>query len=98
MRIAEAAVTAFGQTDPLADLLQVGDDGLAILLQDLGAGRHAQDDGRRIRPRAVLTHAMTAGLCLEMLLVAVVDQGVQPVDRLDPDVAAAPAVAAVRSA
>ena len=33
-----------------------------------------------------------------MLLVAIVDQRVQPVDRLDPDVAAAAAVAAVRPA
>ena len=41
---------------------------------------------------------MHTGLGLEVLLVAVVDQRVQPVDRLDPDVAAAPAVAAVRPA
>jgi hypothetical protein len=43
-------------------------------------------------------HAVHAGLGAEMLLVAVVDQRVQPVDRLDPDVAAAAAVATVRSA
>src|SRR5690606_29874966 len=44
---------------------------------------------------AVLAHAVAAGLGLEMLLVAVIDQGVQPVHRLHPDVAAPPAVAAV---
>jgi hypothetical protein len=38
------------------------------------------------------TLAVVAGLGLEMLLVAIVDQGVQPVDRLDPDVAALAAV------
>ena len=39
-----------------------------------------------------------AGLGLEMLLVAVVDQRVEPVDAFGPDVAAAAAVAAVRPA
>ena len=42
-----------------------------------------------------------AGLAVlgeEVLLVAVVDQRVQPVDRLGPDVAALAAVAAVRAA
>src|SRR5690606_14626769 len=38
------------------------------------------------------------GLGLEMLLVAEVDQGVQPIGRLDPDVAALAAVAAVGAA
>ena len=47
---------------------------------------------------AVAAHAVDAGLGLEMLLVAIVDQRVQPVDRLHPDVAAAAAVAAVRPA
>ncbi|MBK8456411.1 MAG: hypothetical protein IPL47_04255 [Phyllobacteriaceae bacterium] len=47
---------------------------------------------------AVSPHAVDAGLRLEMLLVAVVDQRVQPVDRLGPDVAALAAVAAVRPA
>ena len=37
-------------------------------------------------------------LRLEVLLVAVVDQRVEAVDRLDDHVAAAPAVAAVRAA
>ena len=35
---------------------------------------------------------------LEMLLIAVVDQGIQPIDGLDPDVAAAAAITAVRAA
>ena len=38
------------------------------------------------------------GSRLEVLRVAVVDQGVEPVDRLDHDVAAAAAVAAARAA
>ena len=47
---------------------------------------------------AVLAHAVAAGLGLEVLLVAVVDQRVEAVDRLDHDVAAAAAVAAARAA
>jgi hypothetical protein len=39
-----------------------------------------------------------AGAGLEVLVIAEVDQGVQAVDRLDPDVAARAAVAAVRPA
>src|SRR3546814_12970549 len=41
---------------------------------------------------------MATALGAEMLLVAVVDQGVQPVDAFDPDVAALAAVAAVGAA
>ncbi len=41
---------------------------------------------------------MDAGLGLEMLLVAIVDQRVEAVDGLHPDIAAAAAIAAVRSA
>src|SRR5262249_10901391 len=46
----------------------------------------------------VLAHAVAAGLGLEVLLVAVVDQRVEAVDAFGDDVAAAPAVAAVRPA
>src|SRR5205807_4294676 len=61
-----------------------------------GADRDLEHHVGAVGPVPVLAHAVAAGLGLEVLLVAVVDQGVQPVDRLDPDVAAAPAVAAVR--
>ena len=43
---------------------------------------------------AVLAHAVGALLRLEVLLVAIVDQRVEPVDDLDDDVAAAAAIAA----
>ena len=48
-----------------------------------------------LAPCAVLAHAVAAALGLEVLLVAVVDQRVEAVDRLDNDVAALAAVAAV---
>ena len=47
---------------------------------------------------AVLAHAAAAVLGLEVLLVAVVDQRVEAVDRLRDHVAALAAVAAVRAA
>ena len=47
---------------------------------------------------AIPAHPVHAGLGLEMLLVAKVDQRVETVGAFDHDVAAAPAVAAVRTA
>ena len=47
---------------------------------------------------AVLAHAVTAGFRFEMLLVAVIDQRVEAVDRFHDDVAAAAAIAAARAA
>lgn len=46
---------------------------------------------------AVAAHAVRADGGLEMLLKAEIDQRVQPVDGLDPDVAASAAIAAVGS-
>ena len=46
----------------------------------------------------VATHAVFAGFGLEMLLVSIIDQGVEAVHRLDPDIAATAPVAAVRTA
>ena len=46
----------------------------------------------------IAAHAMNAGVGLEVLLVAIVDQGVQALDGLHPDAAAIAAVAAIRAA
>src|SRR5690606_35709130 len=77
---------------------EVADQRFVVVLEDLRAGGHLQRHVGRLAARAVAAHAVHAGPGLEMLLVAVVDQRVEPVDRLDPDVAAAPAVATVRTA
>ncbi len=95
MAVAEAAVAPLGEPDPGAGLVQVGDQGFAVLVQDLGAHRHLQHHVGSVGARAVAAHAVDARLGLEVLLVAVVDQGVQPVRRLDPDVSTASAIAAV---
>ena len=47
---------------------------------------------------AVAAHAMHAGIGLEVLLIAKIDQGIEAIDRLDPNIAAAPAVTAVGAA
>src|SRR6202011_5067924 len=47
---------------------------------------------------AVLAHAVGAFGRLEVLLIAIIDQGVEPVGDLDNDVAAAAAIPAARSA
>ena len=96
--VAEAAVAAFAQAQTRAGLVQVGDQGLVVLFQHLGADGDLQHHVLTAEPAALAAHAVDAGAGLEVLLVAVVDQGVQPLDRLDPDVATPSTVAAVWTA
>src|SRR5690606_21877009 len=81
-----------------ARLVHVGQHRGALVIQDLGADGHLEHHVLALGPVHLPAHAVAAGLGLEVLLVPVVDQGVQPLDRLDPDVAAAAAVAAVGAA
>ena len=97
-QVAPAAVAAARQQHALAGPRQVGDQRLAVLLEDLGADRHPQHHVVGALAGALLAHAGLAVPGEEMLLVAVVDQRVQPLDRLGPDVAALAAVAAVGAA
>ncbi len=93
--VAEAAVAAFEEHDALAGVGEIGQHRLVVLVDDLGAHGHAQHDIVAARAGAVAAHAVVAALGLEMLLVAVVDQGVEIVGALEDDVAAATAIAAV---
>ncbi len=95
MGVAEAAVAALGDDDALARLLQVGDHLSALLVEHLRAFGHLQHGVGAAPAGAVPAHAVHAGLGLEVLLVAIVDQRVEPAGAFDHDVAAAPAVAAV---
>ena len=79
-------------------MVEIGEQRLLVLVEDLRADRHLQHDVVAAGAVAVLAHAVAAALGLEVLRVAVVDQGVEAVHRLDDDVAAAAAVAAVRAA
>ncbi len=98
MCVTKTTITTTRDDDALANLGQVGDQRLAVLLEDLGPRRHPQHRVRPARAGAVLAHAVAAGLRLEMLLVAEVDQRVEAVDDFDDDIAAAAAIAAVRPA
>ena len=89
MQVAVAAVAALGQHDALADLGEVDQQGLVVLGEDLGAARQAQHDVLAGAAGALAAHAVMAGLGLEVLGVAVVDQRVQPIDAFEDDVAAA---------
>src|SRR5215470_6160429 len=98
MGVAEAALAAARDHRPLSHVGEVGEQGLAVLLVDLRAGRHVEHDIVAVRAVAVLAHAAAAVPGFEMLLVAVIDERIEPVDRLHDHVAALAAVAAVARA
>src|SRR5580704_8453773 len=95
MAVAEAAIAALGEHRPLADRGQVGEQRLVVGLENLGALRHLEDDAGARRPGAVLAHAMAAGLGLEVLPVAIVDERIEAVHAFGHHIAAAPAIAAI---
>src|SRR5229473_2049979 len=97
MRVAEAAIAAFGQHELFAERGEVVDQRFAILVEHLRSDRHLEHDRFAVGAVAVLAHAVGALLGLEVLLIAVVDQRVQSIDRFDDDVAAAAAIAAARA-
>src|SRR5262245_48242760 len=97
MRIAKTAIAALGNRRALTDFGEIGNERLAVLLIDLRADRHFQHGILAVGTRAIFAHAVAAALALEVLLIAIVDQGVEAVDGLNYDVAAFTAVAAVRA-
>src|SRR6266436_5368516 len=98
MRVAEAAIAAFGEHEFFAKRGEVVDQGFAVLIENLSADRHLEHDRLAVGAMAVLAHAVGAFLRLEMLLVAVVDQRVQSIDHFEDDIAATAAIAAARAA
>ena len=98
MGVAEAAIAALGQQDLLAgrvrSAISVSLSSSKICVPD----RHLQRDVVALAAGQVAAHAVHAGLGLEMLLVAIVDQRVEAVDAFGPDIAAAAAIAAVGAA
>src|SRR5665213_819549 len=98
MRVAEAAIAAFGKHKFLTQRAEIVDQGFAILVEYLGADRHLEHDRLAVGAMAVLAHAIGALLRLEVLLIAVVDQRIQSIGHFDNDVATAAPIAAARSA
>src|SRR5262245_25928575 len=97
MRIAKTAITTLGNRRALTDFGEIGNEHLAVLLIDLRAELHLQHDILAVGARAIFAHPVAAALALEVLLITIVDQGVEAVDGLNHDVAAFTAVAAVRA-
>src|SRR5579863_6799701 len=98
MGVAETAVAAVGERDALAAFSQVGNECVAIFLVDLGPDRHLEHDVGTVRAMAVLAHAGAAVLGEKVLLIAIVDQRVETVDRFGDHIATFAAVAAIRAA
>src|SRR5262249_56136213 len=84
MGVAEAALAAARDHRPLTYIGEVCEQGLAVLLVDLRAGRHLEHDIVAARAVAVLAPAAAALLRFAILLVPVVDEGVQPTHPFHP--------------
>jgi len=69
-----------------------------MFIENLGADGYIQNDVITAGAGAVAAHAVNATLGFEMLLVTIIDQGIQAFDRLDQDMTATTAIAAVRAA
>src|SRR5581483_6859399 len=95
MGIAEAAIATAREKYALPWLGEIGDQGFAVLVVDMGPGWHFEDGIRAIGAMAVLAHARAAVLCGEVLLVAIIDQRIEAFDRDRDDVTAFAAVAAI---
>ena len=98
MRIAETAVAAVGKHDALAALGEIGEQRLAVFFVDLRPHRHLEHGVGAVGAVAVLAHAGAAILGVKVLLVAIVDQRIEAIDRFGDHIAALAAVAAVRAA
>ena len=96
--VAEAAIAAAREQHAHTGFVQIGDNGLFVFVENLGARRHFQDDTLAVGAVTVLAHAVAAGRAFEVLLVAIVDQCVEAVSGFDPDIAATPSVAAIGAA
>ena len=98
MAVAIAAIAALGQHDALAGPGDIGNQGVVVLLEQLGAERHLDDEIRRVGAGALGALAMAAALGAKMLLEAKIDQGVELRRAQRHHRAATPAIAAVRPA
>src|SRR5579862_126457 len=96
--VTEAAVAAARQHDALACFGEICEQHLAIFLVDLSADRHLEHRVSAVGAVPILAHAGPAVLGGEVLLVAVVDERIEAIDRLGDDIAAFAAITAVRAA
>lgn len=95
--ITEAAIAAGSNTKTLAFLCQVNDQRFIVFFKDLRADRYPQRHIGALGAGTRLAHAVLADRGLEVLLKTEIDQGVETIDDLDPDVATAAAITTIRS-
>ena len=95
--VAQSPATAAGKQGLLADLSQVGEQEVAVVIEDLRPGRNLDHQGFAAGAGPVPTHTVGTAPRLEMLTVAEVDQGVEPLNGLHHHIAAFATVAAVRA-
>src|SRR5436190_4461335 len=98
MGIAEPAIAAAQQHEPLIRLRQIGEHGFLVVVEDLRPDRDAQHEVAAIGAGPVGPCPAAAVLRPEMLLIAVIDQRVQVVGRDKDDIAALAAHTAIRPA
>src|SRR3981189_22188 len=98
MRIAEPAIAAAQQHDPLVRAGQVGEHGFLVVVEDLGPDGHAQHEIAAVGAGTVGPGSATPVLGAKMLLIAVIDQRVEVVGRDKDDVAALATYAAIGAA
>jgi hypothetical protein len=98
MRITEPAIAAMRQHHALASCRQVGKKRFAIFFVNLRADRDLEYGVSSVGAMAVLAHAAAAVLGKEMLLIAVIDQGIEAGHGFGNNIATFAAIAAVRPA
>ena len=97
MDVTKAAAAAFGEGDFLARFGEVGEQCLAVFIVNLRADGNEQVFVLGGFAVALFAHAVTALVTFEMLLEAVIDEGVEAGDRAHDDAGAAAAIAAIRA-
>ena len=95
MSITETTIAATRQHDALADRRQIGQQCCLVLVVNLSADWHFENHVGAIGAMAILAHAGAAVSGGEMLLVAVIDQSVEAVDRFGDHLAALAAVTTI---
>jgi hypothetical protein len=97
MRVAPAAFAAAGREITLARLCKVKEQLVAVGIKDLCTDRDAYQGVGAVLAVPVRSLSVTAAFSFVLRIVAKVEQGVEPLGRLEPDAAADAAVAAGRA-
>ena len=98
MGVTKSAIATLGNEKALSLFGQITNQCFVVFFVNLGPGGDFQGYISTLGTVTVAAHAMDAGLCLEMLLIPVINQRIEIVDGLGPDIAALAAIAAVGSA